>query len=406
MNKDNIGHVASNSFLYHLPEDRIAQKPLKNRVNSKLLVYGSEGIKHHRFDDLTDHLPQNSLLFFNNTKVIPARLFFKKETGALIEIFLLNPIGPSSDINLAMEAASGCTWQVLVGNLKKWKIEQTLVLPLTIEGNDVQFSVKMEDRDKKIVRFEWDDSSIRFSSIIEVLGKMPLPPYIHRKATEDDAERYQTVYSNEAGAVAAPTAGLHFNKALLQQIEERGHQLDYLTLHVSAATFKPVTSENVIDHPMHEEQLIVSKSNLQNILAAPRPIIAVGTTSMRTLESIYWLGVKLCKGEPFEFHIKKLSPYQDTRPLPKLKEAVQSLLNYMEKNNLETIAGSTEIMIFPGYKFRVCNGLITNFHMPGSTLIMLVAAFLGPKWRTVYEEALANKYRFLSYGDSSLLLPV
>ncbi len=405
MNKSQIGKIASSSFLYHLPAEKIAQQPLKKRGSSKLLVYKNGQVAHNVFDQLPTLLPKNSHLFFNNTKVIPARLSFRKSTGAIIEIFLLNPVKPAKDINLVMEATSECEWQVMVGNLKKWKIGQPLVLPLQVEGKSIEFIAELVDRDLKIVKFHWDNPELSFATIIDVLGKMPLPPYIRREADIEDKNRYQTVYSHQAGAVAAPTAGLHFSTNLLDELITQGHQSDYLTLHVSAGTFKPVTSENVVDHPMHEEQIVISKKNLENILEATNKIIAVGTTSMRTLESIFWLGVKLVNKEKFNFHIEKLMPYDDAKPLPTLKEAITAIINYMDERELTTLTGSTEIMIFPGYKFQVCDGLITNFHLPGSTLIMLVAAFVGDRWKQIYDTAIDNDYRFLSYGDSSLLLP-
>lgn len=401
-----MGQLSINEFLYNLPRERIAQFPLENRADSKLLIYQNGEINHRHFNNLPGHLPKESLLFFNDTKVIPARLFFRKKTGASIEIFLLNPIAPYTDINLAMQGTTGCSWQTMIGNLKKWKSEQQLHMTIDIDGVITRFTATLENREDKIVKFQWNNEALKFVDLIDHLGKVPLPPYINREEQAQDSLRYQTVYSHHAGAVAAPTAGLHFNDKLLQTLHQDGHQLDYLTLHVGAGTFQPVKSKNIIDHPMHEEQLVVTKTNLIKILKNTNKVIAVGTTSMRTLESIYWLGVKLLRNERFDFHIHKLDPYADTKQaLPTADSAIQAIVDHMDENSLGQIVGSTEIMIFPGYNFKICDGLITNFHMPGSTLMMLVAAFIGASWKAVYEAALANNYRFLSYGDSSFLLP-
>ena len=393
-------------FSYTLPDERIAQYPLKDREKSKLLVYRQGKIRHTIFKDILQHLPPKSLLFFNDTRVIPARLFFRKQTGAVIEILLLQPEAPVSDINLAMQVKSACSWKCMVGNLKKWKDDQILDHTVNCGDTPVRLQAEIESREQQIVHFRWDRAEIHFVDLIEAFGKVPLPPYINREAEDDDVPRYQTVYSQHDGAVAAPTAGLHFNEPLMKQLRENGHLLDYLTLHVGAGTFQPIKEKNVIDHPMHREQLCVSLQNLENLYNHDHSVIAVGTTSMRTLESIYWFGVKLLKGLGEKFMIGKLMAYeQGQNELPGKKEAVGAVIRHLNEHHVDRVYGETEMMIFPGYQFRICEGLITNYHMPGSTLMLLVAAFIGEDWRKVYDEALKNDYRFLSYGDSSLLLP-
>ncbi len=403
MNK--LPQIDLKDFFYVLPEEKIAQYPLEKREESKLLVYRNGKIQHSIFKDIQNYLPANSLLFFNDTRVIPARLFFQKTTGAVIEVFLLQPEAPVKDINQAMQTKTGCSWHCMVGNLKRWKDEQTLSQTVNYEGQSVQLQASIENREKKIINFAWDHPDMHFVDVIETFGKIPLPPYIRRQADQSDLPRYQTVYSDHAGAVAAPTAGLHFTEDLISQLGENGHLLDYLTLHVGAGTFQPIKEKNVLDHPMHREQVGISLENIKNLYAHDTRVIAVGTTSMRTLESIYWFGVKLLKEKDQKFHISKLIAYEEN-DLPSKKDALQAIISYMNEAKVETIYGETEIMIFPGYRFKICNGLITNYHMPGSTLMLLVAAFIGEDWRKVYKEALEKDYRFLSYGDSSLLLTI
>ena len=387
-------------YHYDLPENRIAKFPLPQRSQSKLLFYNKGAISHHSFFEIDQKLPTDSLLFFNNTRVIPARVHFYKETGAHIEVFLLEPHAPTTDIPSAMLVKGSCQWRCMVGNLKKWKPGQSLSLPL---GNDVTLSVKIVDREEQLLSFSWN-SDHSFVDILGYVGKVPLPPYIKRELAEDDKERYQTVYSEKEGAVAAPTAGLHFDESTLVQVKKKGITLDYLTLHVSAGTFQPIKVDNVLHHPMHYEQVEVSKKNIENLLDNEQ-VIAVGTTSMRTLESLYWYGADLVLKNKTRFDIEKLRPYQHETGLPSPKEALGAIWEHMERNGLQKLNGSTEIFIFPGYDFKICKGLITNYHLPGSTLILLIAAFIGEDWKSVYRQALDNDYRFLSYGDSSLLIP-
>lgn len=399
-----VEKIALAEYTYDLPEDRIAMYPLANRSESNLLVYKSGEIEHKKFNSLPTELDDKATLFFNNTKVIPARLHFQKDTGALIEIFLLEPVAPTRDIAASMLVKNTCVWKCMVGNFKKWKGDTRLTLPLTITSEEIDLHATIHDREEKLIEFSWTGDS-SFVDIIEAAGKVPLPPYINREVDKEDHDRYQTIYSAHEGAVAAPTAGLHFTNEVIAQLKEKGITLDYLTLHVSAGTFQPVKEENALDHPMHSEQVVISIQNLETLLQS-KQVISVGTTSMRTLESLYWFGVKILKEKDYTFQIPKLYPYQHADfDLPSMKESIGAVKDYMTAQNISQINGHTEIFIFPGYTFRVCDGLVTNYHLPGSTLILLVAAFVGEDWRTIYKEALENNYRFLSYGDSSLLLP-
>ncbi len=397
-------------FQYELPNEKIAKHPLSQRDQAKLLVYANGKIQDNIFNEITEILPENANLFFNNTKVIPARLQFRKEPnqheqGALIEIFLLNPEIPSHIISQTMRATAHCVWKCMIGNMKKWKEGTTLRQNISIKGQALVLTAKLINRDEKLVAFEWDGDECHFVEVVEAAGKVPLPPYLRREATSEDKNRYQTVYSQLEGAVAAPTAGLHFTDEILENVRQNGMTTNFLTLHVSAGTFQPIKTRNPEEHPMHNEQIVITKSNLLSLLQPEKKVIAVGTTSMRTLESLYWYGVKLLKkGDP-RFLIEKLMPYGYHDNLPDRQEAFEAILQYMHQRNIEQLIGETEIFIFPGYQFRVCQGLVTNFHLPGSTLILLVAAFIGPDWQQIYKYALDNNYRFLSYGDTSLLLP-
>lgn len=379
-------------FLFQLPEDRIAKHPPKERADSKLLYYNKGNISHHEFRNIDSLLPDQSLLVFNDTRVIPARIVMYKDSGARIEIFLLEPLQPSKVHEEVMNTASECTWRCMIGNARKWKFNTSLNLP-TLSLQAIRTG---EDE----VTFKWN-TEWTFSDLLTEIGKIPLPPYIDREVEEEDQERYQTVYSKMKGAVAAPTAGLHFTNDIIDKIKKQGVKTDYLTLHVSAGTFQPIKSQNIAEHPMHNEQIWISKKNVENLLQAKK-VIAVGTTSMRTMESLYWFGVKLLSGES-DFIISKNDAY--TFKSVDRSEALEAVLHYMNDKNLDRVGGQTEIFIYPGYQFQLCEGLVTNYHLPGSTLILLVASFIGEDWRNVYQSALDNDYRFLSYGDSSLLLP-
>lgn len=386
-----------NQYKYDLPADRIALHPLAERDHSNLLVYREGNVAHDRFHQLSQHLPENSILFFNNTKVIPARLHFVKDTGALIEIFLLHPIAPSPIVALAMEATGQAQWQVVIGNAKRWN-GQTL----TRESGTTKLSVNLIDREQSIVSFDWEPREKTFAEVISSLGVTPLPPYLKREVEASDRERYQTIYSKHDGAVAAPTAGLHFTDRVFKSFSEKKIQTDFVTLHVSAGTFQPVKVENAWEHVMHQEQIHITKANVLNLLQRDRTIVAVGTTSLRTLESLYWYGVKLETDPAAEFFIGQRDPYVDSKAVPREK-AFENVWKKMERDGVDTIQGETAIYLIPGYRFQTADALITNFHQPGSTLILLIAAFIGEDWREVYQQALDNNYRFLSYGDSSLL---
>ena len=392
-----------NKINYSLPEERIAKYPLTNRSNSKLLVYEKGQIHHKHFHQIDRVIDSGASLFFNNTKVIPARLFFQKKTGAYIELFLLKPISPSHIMSIVMEERRTVRWQCMIGGLKKWKDQQPLYLNLKLDEASIQIEATLIDRKEKIVQFSWDDAAYSFAEIVELTGRVPLPPYLNREAEENDKNRYQTIYSKEEGAVAAPTAGLHFTDEVLKTLEKKGIKETELTLHVSAGTFQPIKTKDAREHPMHAEQMEVRLEAIESVIDSSK-IIAVGTTSMRTLESLYWYGVRLLNGEE-SFAIEKLELYNQNPDLPSRNDSFKAIVNWMTEKELAKIHGTTEIFIMPGYEFKVCDGIITNFHQPDSTLLLLISAFIGNDWRKVYQEALDQNYRFLSYGDSSILLP-
>lgn len=376
-------------YHYSLPDERIAKFPLEDRSAAKLLVYQDGEIDHQTFKKLPAYIPSGSLMVFNDTKVIPARIIFHRATGARIEVFLLEPESPSNH-EQSMASMEQCSWKCMIGNSKKWKGEELTIVEIGLKAT----------RTGDIVQFRWSDD-LSFSEILEQAGKIPLPPYLNREVTDEDKAHYQTVYSKNEGAVAAPTAGLHFDDQMINSFEAKTIQTDYLTLHVSAGTFQPIKADSVHEHEMHKEQVIVSRHNVEKLLSNEN-VVAVGTTSLRTLESLYWFGVKLLNGEE-DFFIPKLYPYQQTESMTKEK-SLEAVVNFMDASNTDHLVGQTEIFIFPGYDFKIVNGLVTNFHLPGSTLILLVAAFIGDDWRKVYDQALENDYRFLSYGDGSILL--
>jgi S-adenosylmethionine:tRNA ribosyltransferase-isomerase len=386
-------------YEYPLPPERIALFPLEERDQSKLLVYRKGEVHHQSFRDLASWIPENAILVFNNTRVIQARMRFQKESGAVIEVFLLNPVEPSPLLLQSMQATGSCTWKCTIGNLKRWKDGTQLVQ----QAGNVTLYATLADRQKGEVRFSWD-GDITFAEVISRAGNTPLPPYLKREPNEADRERYQTIYSKSEGAVAAPTAGLHFTDRVFSSLDAKNISRDFLTLHVSAGTFQPVKEQNALRHVMHREQIIVTADNIRNLLQRKGPVIPVGTTSMRTLESLYWFGVKLKQNAEADFEISQDDAYMLKGDLTR-NAALSLVLKRMEHLRMDTIAGDTAIFIRPGYQFRVCDALITNFHQPGSTLILLVAAFIGEDWRKVYDSALNNAYRFLSYGDSSLLIP-
>lgn len=388
-------NVSLADYHYELPTEKIAKYPLNDRSRSKLLKYIRGSISHHTFEDISGFIDKENLLVFNNTRVISARIHFHKKTGAKIEVFLLEPVTPST-VEEAMNATAYCEWKCMIGNAKKWPEHQSEI----IETDTLSVTItRLADQ---TVSIRWNDE-IPFSTLIQQLGKMPLPPYIKRQVEKEDEERYQTVYAEPEGAVAAPTAGLHFTNEVIQELESHGVTKDFVTLHVSAGTFQPIKADNITEHPMHQEEIIISRQNVENLIKYPK-IVAVGTTSLRTLESLYWFGVQLSNDPDSPFIIEKMQPYQQENSLSKVA-ALTNVLDLMDRKNLNQLIGHTEIFIFPGYQFRIIDALITNFHLPGSTLILLIAAFIGEDWRNVYQEALTQDYRFLSYGDSSLLIP-
>lgn len=392
--------ILTKDYTYDLPQDRIALQPLAHRDQSKLLVFSRGDIAHRKFSQLIDYLPDRCHLFFNNTKVIQARFLFQKSTGATIEVFLLSPFPANTLLATALTTTGTTQWTCAVGNLKRWT--DGVVLEKKEGGH--QLTARLLDREKGLVQFNWTPAELSFGEVIHHAGVIPLPPYIHRESNQLDAERYQTVYSQIEGAVAAPTAGLHFTPEILEQLKASGRTMDFLSLHVGAGTFMPIKSENALEHTMHSEQVVITTENLKNLLSG-KPMVVVGTTSMRTLESIYWYAMKLSRDPSSLFEVLSDDPY---RPYPMYlsrEEAAGIVLSKMTQSGQQVITGNTSLYVHPGYQFRMCDGLITNFHQPGSTLLLLIAAFVGPDWRLVYREAMDNGYRFLSYGDSSLLIP-
>lgn len=388
-----------NEYIYDLPEERIAKFPLPKRDDAQLLQYKNGIITHDRFFNLSTFIEPESTLVFNNTRVIPARLFFKKETGASIEIFLLLPLSPSELVVEAMQASGKATWVCAVGNLKKWNAESSL----RIRVDDIEVKATLRNKEKGFVEFEWPPH-LSFAEVISMVGNTPLPPYLKREATPEDRERYQTIYSQNHGAVAAPTAGLHFTDAVFNRLEENRIRREFVTLHVSAGTFMPVKTTDALEHIMHSEQIVVETGVIKKLIESKSKIVVVGTTSMRTLESLFWMGMRvLNKIENYQL-VTQHEPYlYDQHESLNPKDALKALYTKLLEEEKELLIGETSIYIHPGYDFKVCDGLITNFHQPGSTLMLLVAAFIGEDWKRVYKEALANEYRFLSFGDSSLL---
>ncbi len=396
-----ISGININDFDYDLPDHRIAKFPKENRDESKLLVHRDHFIREDIFKNVSGYLPADSLLVVNNTKVVRARLFFKKPTGAHIEIFCLEPVEPTPEIQLAFQQKGDTTWQCLVGNARRWKTE-ILELPL---GSDAKLKAEKLERTTGgfLVRFIWNPQ-LTFAEVLEAAGKIPLPPYLHREAVERDSQTYQTVYARYDGSVAAPTAGLHFTERVFYSLKNKNIQTANLTLHVGAGTFKPVGQEGLANHEMHTEQVLVSRTLLEELLDYQGKVIAVGTTSVRTLESLYWFGVKLENNPDAAFHIQQFDPYLNENENLPAEKAIQNFLAYLNRNNLETISGFTQLMIAPGYTFRMIKGMITNFHQPRSTLLLLISAWLGDDWKKVYDYAMQNDFRFLSYGDSCLFL--
>ena len=399
-------------YNYPLPDERIAKFPKAERDQSKLLVYNRGEISDDTFCNITDHLPKGEMMVFNNTRVIQARIYFHKATGALIEVFLLEPAMPT-DYELMFQTRGKCSWVCMVGNLKKWK-EGRLVREIMVGGKTINLSVerKQEVHTGHWIDFEWDDDTVSFAEIIDACGELPIPPYLNRKTEESDKTTYQTVYSKIKGSVAAPTAGLHFTDRVLADIDAHGIEREELTLHVGAGTFKPVKAERIEGHEMHTEFVSVRKHTIERLLAHEGRCIAVGTTSVRTLESLYYMGVKLILNPDLteeQLHVNQWEPYEgevaERAKTVSSVESLNALLAWYDRNDVTVLHSSTQIIIAPGYSYHIVKALVTNFHQPQSTLLLLVSALIGEDWHKVYDYALSHDFRFLSYGDSSLLIP-
>lgn len=400
-----VKDISIEAYDYPLPEERIAKYPLAERDASKLLVLKDNEISESQFKHVGDFLPKEALLVFNETKVIRARLQFRKATGSRIEVFCLEP---EKDYQVAFSASSPVRWKCLVGNAKRWK-EGKLSMELSVKGEKVTlFAERIAHNDQySEIEFSWTPEHLSFAAVLEAAGEIPLPPYLHRDAEPSDRDRYQTVFARYDGSVAAPTAGLHFTKPLMEDLHKQGFDFDEVTLHVGAGTFRPVATETIGEHAMHSETIIVRKSLIQNLVQRyGKPIIPVGTTSTRTLESLYWIGVMLKEqgDELRPLHVEQWFPYEDHEDISAV-DALHAILEYLDKHGLTRLEASTALMIAPSYKMRVITGLITNFHQPKSTLLLLVSALIGERWKDCYRFALEHGFRFLSYGDSCLFLP-
>ena len=382
-------------YNYPLPDERIAKYPLAERDHSKLLIYRDGQVSEDRFFNVGNHIAPDSLLIYNNTRVIQARLEFHKSSGARIEVFCLEPLTPH-DYQLSLGSTTGCTWKCMVGNAKKWKEES---LELRVERLEVTLRAYKEQSlgNTYAVRFEWDGEKVSFAEILDAIGELPIPPYLNRKTEESDKTTYQTVYSRIKGSVAAPTAGLHFTERVLDDLRSRGIETDEVTLHVGAGTFLPVKTADANEHTMHTEIIAVPKTTIEHIIRKLGKIVAVGTTSMRTLESLYFIGL-----HPDKPSVGQFEPYENAYSLS-VRDSLQAIVDYLDATGQTTLHAETQIMIKPGYTFKIVDQLITNFHQPQSTLLLLVSAFVGGDWHTIYDYALSHEFRFLSYGDSSIL---
>lgn len=405
----NVQNINIAEYDYPLPDERIAKYPLSERDASKLLILKNNNIFENRFRNIGDYLPPKSVLVFNETKVVRARLQFVKESGAAIEIFCLEPITGNGDYQLAFSAGSPVEWHCLVGNSRRWK-DGALSMPLNIKGqNVVLHAERIEKTDAySVIRFSWKPAEISFAEVLEHAGEIPLPPYLHREAEPSDRDRYQTVFAKYEGSVAAPTASLHLTKPLIAKLKEQGHTIEEVTLHVGAGTFRPVATDTIGEHEMHSESIIVKRPTIEHLYNnIGRTIIPVGTTSMRTIESMYWIGVMLLEQgfEERNLHVNQWFPYQDREKLPSAKESLEAILKYLEMHHLDALHATTALMIAPSCPIMITKALITNFHQPKSTLLLLVSALIGDKWKEAYKFAMENDFRFLSYGDSCLFIP-
>jgi len=402
-------NISIKDYTYTLPEEKIAKYPLEERDDSKLLLYKNGVIKEDIYKNIAEHIPENALLIFNNSKVIEARLLFQKTTGAVVEIFCLEPHEQYADITSAMLQKEKVLWKCLVGGASKWKRGQVLLKKISVAGKEIilHASYNGQSSGSFIIEFSWQPPDLSFAELLHLAGAIPLPPYLKRNADKSDTERYQTIYAKYNGSVAAPTAGLHFTDSIFKKLKAKNVETDFVTLHVGAGTFKPVKSDTMEQHEMHAEFIDVSKETIEKILAnLSGTIISAGTTSLRTLESLYWLGVKF-RIDPKNFQeqltVDQWEAYDLAKENIPVKDSLQSLLQWMKENRLTRLLTKTQIIIAPGYKPKIAKAVLTNFHQPQSTLLLLVAALVGNDWRRIYDHALQNDFRFLSYGDGSLL---
>ena len=401
-----LDKISVNDYTYNLTEDRIAKYPLNRRADSRLLLYEKGEIRDDYFRNISDYLPADFLMVYNNAKVVSARLFFQKETGAKIEIFCLEPHSPA-DYAVAFQETKLCTWKCMVGNLKKWK-KDFLSKELIVNDKKLLLSAQIISRQQNnvLIQFSWNNSKVTFGEILDNAGMVPIPPYLKRESESIDKERYQTNYSKIKGSVAAPTAGLHFDNETINKIKSEGIEIEEVTLHVGAGTFRPVQSKTVEDHEMHVEHFSVSAHTIDKLIENAGKILTVGTTTVRTLESLYWIGLKIQNNNHVTGEIN-LSQWEHKTldGTMSVENSLKSIKNHLTQTNQNRLNASTQIMITPGYQFKLTSAMITNFHQPKSTLLMLIAAFVGDDWKKIYEFALNNNFRFLSYGDSSLLFP-
>jgi len=407
MKRKEIEQLHITDYDYPLPDERIAKYPLEKRDASKLLLYDDGIISESIFSNLADYIPSESLMIFNNTRVIHARLLFRKETGAQIEVFCLSPADPE-DYAMNFASKQHCSWHCMIGNAKRWK-DDILTMKIENGGNGILTlsAEKTAVTDKyTTVRFSWNDDTLSFSEILEIAGKLPIPPYLNRPAETKDDETYQTVYSRIEGSVAAPTAGLHFTDDVMTSLRHKGIATAEVTLHVGAGTFRPVKSETIGEHEMHTEFISVPKETIKAIYENKHPLVVVGTTSMRTIESLYYIGAKLAINPvamPHELFVSQWEPYENFLHDIEARQSLKNILDYLDRNETDRLISATQIMIVPGFRFHYADALITNFHQPQSTLLLLISAFVDDNWRVIYDYALKSDFRFLSYGDSSLL---
>ena len=404
---NNPKNISIEDYNYNLPDEKIALFPCENREESKLLIYKNNQIEENTFKHISNYLPDDSLLVFNNTRVVQARILIPKPTGSMIELFCLEPLSPTSVHALAFEVTQECEWECFVGNNKRFNIPLELCFNYGNEKAILRAEKLGKHSDTSFrIRFSWSPKTLSFAEVLEYVGKIPLPPYVKRDTTLADTERYQTVFATEKGSVAAPTAGLHFTDNIIRQIQAKNIPVEYITLHVGAGTFKPVSHDKIGEHDMHCEQLFFSKKTIEHLLKEKnRKIITVGTTTTRSLESLYWIGVKLHLRKQNPLHISQWEVYEELSDTSlSLEQSLQAILDYMQENQQEQLHASTALMMTPYYQPKIVKGILTNFHQPKSTLLLLISVFTGENWKNIYEYALSHEFRFLSYGDACLFV--